>query len=102
VCPRAVDTVSSSPLPAPFNHPTGRPQIVSVTPSAAEEIGYVLWRDATYASAYVSLRQLTSAYVTPSAAEEMGYVLWRDVTDTSAYVSIRQHTSAYVSIHQHT
>ncbi len=46
-------------------------------------------------SAYVSIRQHTSAYVSMSA-----YVSIRQ--HTSAYVSIHPHTSAYVSIRQHT
>jgi hypothetical protein len=63
-----------------------------------------------HTSAYVSIRQHTSAYATIN-------LCWRQATarcslpqhayvsirqHTSAYVSIRQHTSAYVSIRQHT
>jgi hypothetical protein len=66
-------------------------------------------------SAYVSIRQHTSAYVRqywhsvvlPTYAsirnllrQTSEYVSIRK--HTSAYVSIRQHTSAYVSIRQHT
>jgi hypothetical protein len=42
-------------------------------------------------SAYVSIRQHTSAYAK-----------WLRSIRSPAYVSIRQHTSAYVSIRQHT
>jgi hypothetical protein len=45
-----------------------------------------------HTSAYVSIRQHTSAYRMHIYASRM---------HTSAYVSIRQHTSAYVSIRQH-
>jgi hypothetical protein len=44
-------------------------------------------------SAYVSIRQYTSAYVSEQRERAVR---------GSAYVSIRQHTSAYVSIRQHT
>jgi hypothetical protein len=48
-----------------------------------------------HTSAYVSIRQHTSAYVgdTPNPPPHL---------HTSAYISIRQHTPAYVSIRQHT
>jgi hypothetical protein len=64
-----------------------------------------------YVTAYVSIRQHTSlhtsAYV--SIRQPSAYVSMRQHTSayfstrqhTSAYVSIRQHTSAYVSIRQH-
>ncbi len=89
-----------------------------------------LLRQHTYTSAYVSIRQHTSAYIyKPAHASE---VMWwhsfpanmslyfadkaaltasnfsgetsetTHLYTTSAYVSIRQHTSAYVSIRQHT
>jgi isocitrate/isopropylmalate dehydrogenase len=50
-----------------------------------------------HASAYVSIRQHTSAYV--KAVEDQK----RDLQvrqHASAYVTIRQHTSAYISIRQ--
>jgi hypothetical protein len=47
-----------------------------------------------HTSAYVSMRQHTSAHCVSA------YVSIRQ--HTSAYVSIRQHTSAHVSIRQHT
>ncbi len=53
---------------------------------------------AEHTSAYVSIRQHTSAYV--SIAPAWGAAPAAE--HTSAYVSIRQHTSAYVSICQHT
>jgi hypothetical protein len=55
-------------------------------------------------SAYVSIRQHTSAYVSIRQLSEgawgpervlITYILY--IKHTSAYVSIRQHTSAYVS-----
>jgi hypothetical protein len=59
------------------------------------ELGTPLIRE--HMSAYVSIRQHTSAYRCLPALPRAGYTL-----NTSAYVSIRQHTSAYVSIRQHT
>jgi hypothetical protein len=63
-------------------------------------------------SAYVSIRQHTTAYeqaddfeprlVMLVLEERQKRVLARALEHTSAYVSIRQHTSAYVSIRQHT
>ncbi len=61
-----------------------------------------------HTSAYVSIRQNTSAYVVDvDGGLGLAYVSIRQ--HTSAYVSIRQNTSAYdsiraanVSIHQHT
>jgi pantothenate kinase len=57
-----------------------------------------------YVTAYVSIRQHTSAYVSIVEAPTCS----PETYDSSlllllpAYVSIRQHTSAYVSIRQHT
>ncbi len=53
-----------------------------------------------HTSAYVSIRQHTSAYAAPLPAGARSVPAWRQ--HTSAYVSIRQHTPAYVSIRQHT
>jgi hypothetical protein len=52
-----------------------------------------------HTSAYVSIRQHTSAYVS-IRQHTPAYASIRQ--NTPAYVSIRQHTSAYASIRQHT
>jgi hypothetical protein len=52
-----------------------------------------------HTSAYVSIRQHTSAYVSSVDAAGTRQCLVQHL-HTSAYVSIRQHTSAYVSISQ--
>jgi hypothetical protein len=51
-----------------------------------------------HTSAYVSIRQHTSAYV----RERSRQLAHSAAAPTCAYVSIRQHTTAYVSIRQHT
>ncbi len=55
--------------------------------------------DKTHTSAYVSIRQHSSAYV---STHTISLTKSSDNTHTSAYVNIRQHTSAYASIRQHT
>jgi hypothetical protein len=56
-----------------------------------------VWHSTSLPSAYVSIRQHTSAYVNYMCVAPR---VWHSTSLPSAYVSIRQHTPAYVSMPQ--